>query len=110
MYDASPISHRTREQLPQIVGAGGTRRELGDTVLGDRALDERVDVVAFEADGCQAVWHPGRAHEVDDGRGEQFASIIGADARGVRAEQTGGVEVALRVDLCRPAEDGRGVE
>ena len=47
--------HRVLEHVVQVFALGGAWRQLGDTVLWKRALDESGDVIVAVTDGREAV-------------------------------------------------------
>ena len=63
----------------QIVGLRGSRRQLRHAMLRQRALHERRDIIATEADRRQAVGHVQPLHKLDDAVGQNLPGVAIGD-------------------------------
>ena len=106
-----PQGHGLFEQICQLVGIGGDRREFGDAVLRQGAFDEGGDVVVAKTEGGQAVWHFQFFHEVNDLFGQDLAGFFLRILyfRNIGSHDFGYFQVTLRIGATGECEYGGGV-
>jgi hypothetical protein len=105
-----PESHRLQEQRPQVIRAGGARGELGDPVLGQRALHQPVHIGRGIPHSAEPVRHAGAPHQLRDRPGEEVAGALRPCRADVGSHETRRIEMTARVRLGGETEDGRSIE
>src|SRR6478735_9724482 len=105
-----PIPKGVAEDALEIVGGGGPRREFGDTVLRQRALDQSIEVGFGISDLAETVGHSGHPHDLDQTIGQDLAGIVWSGILDVRAKELCGTEMLVRRRLGGEPEDSRRVQ
>ena len=90
-----PVAQRVRKNPRQFLSIRRPRRELGHSVLRQRAFDEGRDVLAAVAEGAEAVGCAELAHQGDDAVGQDRARVLVFSSTAIGPQDLGSSQMPL---------------